>query len=135
MNRTSDQVDELFDIKNAFYTSNYQTCINEAQKLKIADPELSLDRDVFMYRSYLALKKYRVVLEEVGPSKPSMLQPLAMFATFLSNPGKREAIVTELDNIMGGNVDPNNYVQLLVAATIYMGVEQPESALRVLHPR
>lgn len=63
-----------------------------------------------------------------------LLQPLAMLATFLSQPGRREAPVSEVDNIMGGNVDPNNYDQLLVAATIYMGVEQPESALRVLHP-
>ena len=131
---TSDQVDELFDIKNAFFTGNYQTCINEAQKIKLSDPDLSLERDVFMYRSYLALKKFRVVLEEVGPSKPAMLQPLSMLATFLSSPGKRESIVSEVDNIMSGNVDPNNYVQLLVAASVYLGVDQPESALRVLHP-
>jgi len=130
----TEQVDELFDIKNAFYTGNYQTCINEAQKLKISDPELSLDRDVFMYRSYLALKKFRVVLEEVGPSSKPLLKPLAMLATFMSSPGKREAIVSEVDSIMAGNVDVTNYVQLIVAATVYLGVDQPESALRVLHP-
>ena len=130
----SDQVDELFDIKNAFYTGNYQTCINEAQKLKITDPELATDRDVFMYRAYLALKKFRVVLEEVGPSSKPLLQPLAMLATFLSNPSRKEAVVADLDSLMSGNVDVTNYVQLLVAATIYLGVGQPESALRVLHP-
>jgi len=130
----TEQVDELFDLKNAFFTGNYQTCINEAQKLKLSDPEISLERDVLMYRSYLALRKYRVVLEEVGPSSNSTLQPLNMLAQFLSTPTKRDSIVTELDGIMSGNVDVSNYVQLVVAATIYLGVEQPESALRVLHP-
>ena len=33
---------------------------------------------------------------------------------------------------MSGNVDVSNHVQLLVAATIYLHVDQPESALRVL---
>ena len=130
----TEQVDELFDLKNAFFTGNYQTCINEAQKLKLADPDVSLERDVFMYRSYLALKKFRVVLEEIGPNSSPTLKPLSMLAKFLSSPSKRDEIVTELDSLMAGDVDVNNYVQLLVAASIYLIMEQPESALRVLHP-
>jgi len=135
MSSSQDSVDELFDVKNAFYTGNYQTCINEAGKLKVADPSMSQEKDILVYRAYLALRKWRVVLEEVKPSSPALMQPLKLLAQFLSSPpSKRDSLVLELDATMSGNVDVSNYVQLLVAATIYLHVDQPESALRVLHP-
>lgn len=130
---TSDHVDELFEVKNAYFTGNFQTCINEAQKMKVSDPALVVERDVFMYRSYLALRKYRVVLDEISSSSPDLVQPLKTLAAFLSNPGRRDDIVSELDTKMSGNFDASNYVLLLVAATIYLHVGQPESALRALH--
>ena len=34
---------------------------------------------------------------------------------------------------MSGSFDPSNYVLILVAGTIYLHVNQPESALKVLH--
>jgi len=131
-----EQVDELFDIKNAFFTGNYQTCINEAQKVKLSDPGMSLERDVFLYRSYLALKKFRVVLDEVGSNSSALLQPLATLAKFLSanSQSTRDSIVADLDTQMAGNVDVSNHVLLIVAGTIYLHADQPESALRALHP-
>ena len=32
---STDNIDELFDLRNVFFTGNFQTCINEAQKLKV----------------------------------------------------------------------------------------------------
>jgi len=131
----SEQIDELFDIRNAFFTGNYQTCITEAQKLKIPDQTLSIERDVFLYRSYIAQRKYRIVMDEIKPSSAPLLQPLKQLAEFLAAPAaKRESMVAEIDGKLSGNVDVSNHVQLLVAATIYLHADQPESALRVLHP-
>jgi len=131
----TEQVDELFDIKNAFVTGNYQTCITESQKLKLSEPSLAMERDVYLYRSYIALRKYRVVLDDIRPGSPALLQPLKMLAEFLaSNNTRKEQIVLEVDSKVSGNVDVSNHVLLLVAATIYLHADQPESALRVLHP-
>jgi len=48
-----------------------------------------MERDVLMYRSYIAQRQYGVVLEEVKPSSPAELQAVRMMADFLQNPSKR----------------------------------------------
>ena len=53
-----------------------------------------------MYRSYIALKKYRVVLDEISSSSPDLIQPLKTLATFLANPERRESMVVDLDNMV-----------------------------------
>lgn len=53
--------DDFFEVKNAFYLGNYQHCINEASKIR----GKSLEKDLYTYRSYIALKKYRIVLDEI----------------------------------------------------------------------
>lgn len=123
---------ELFDIKNSYYIGNYQQCIKEAQKLKPSTPEVALERDVFLYRAYLAQKKMRIVLDEINHSSPNELQPLRLLAEYLSATSNQTKLLSALDEQMEKGHAPS-VIANQVAATIYCLEANYESALRALH--
>ncbi|XP_033615314.1 coatomer subunit epsilon isoform X3 [Fukomys damarensis] len=129
----SGEVDELFDVKNAFYIGSYQQCINEAQRVKLSSAEKEVERDVFLYRAYLAQRKYGVVLDEIRQSSAPELQAVRMFAEYLADEGRRDAIVAELDREMSRSVDVANTTFLIMAASVYFLDQNLDAALRTLH--
>ncbi|XP_064608644.1 coatomer subunit epsilon-like [Liolophura sinensis] len=124
---------ELFEIRTALYIGNYQHCINEAQKLKSNNPDVRAEKDVIMYRAYVAQKKYGVVLDEITSNHPPELQAVKMLADYLSNESKRPSLVKEVDSKMTGSVDISDKTLLLMAGTIYYHENNFDAALRALH--
>lgn len=131
----NNEVDVLIDVKNAYFMGNFQQCINESQKLKGLNEDQMLVRDVFLYRAYIAQKKYTVVMDEItaGANTPSELQSIKLLAEYLSVPLRRDAIIEKLDKQISSGFDSSNIPLIIVAATIYQHNGSHESALRVLH--
>ena len=50
---------------------------------------MAIERDVLMYRSYIAQRKCAVVLEEVLISSPTEVQAVRLLAEYFNNAGKR----------------------------------------------
>ncbi|XP_071434383.1 coatomer subunit epsilon isoform X2 [Pithys albifrons albifrons] len=130
---TGGEADELFDLRNSFYIGAFQAAINEAQRAKPSSPEKELERDVFLFRAYIAQRKLGVVLDELTGNASPELQAVRMLAEYLSRDSHRDAIVAELDKKMAKSVDVANTTFLLMAATIYCHEQNLDAALRALH--
>jgi len=130
-----EQVDELFDVKSAFYIGAFQQCIKNCQTARLSDPALAVEKDGFMYRSYLAQGKYAVIMDEIKPSAPRSLQHLRTLTGYLqSSPDSdsRADAVRKIEDALNSGAGEDNLC-VAVAATIYMHEKNYDSALRALN--
>jgi coatomer subunit epsilon len=95
--------DPLFALRNKFHFGAYQIVANEASNLDRLSPAEQIERDVLIYRSYVALGSYDVihlaysammlavtddrtlqlVIAEVSESSPMALQAVKLLAEYL----------------------------------------------------
>lgn len=123
MNR---EINELFDVKNFYYIGNYQHCINEALKIK----QNSEEKDLFVYRAYIAQQKFRVVLDEIKSTNSTNLLALRYLAEYYSNPEKRSSILQIFDEKISKNYGNLDDIWILSAATFYYNEGLYEAVLK-----
>jgi len=130
---TSDS--DLFELKNFFCLGNYQAAINEGGALSAALEESDrVERDVYIYRSYIAQGKHKLVMDEIKDSRaPTALQAVKLLATYLGNEDSRDISLATLKEWMSDGVAANNPFLQIVAATIYIHEEKFDDAMRCVY--
>ncbi|XGW06828.1 hypothetical protein V3C99_016837 [Haemonchus contortus] len=125
-------VDRLFDVKNAFFLGHYQQCILEAQKFVTKVEEEKTAKDVYMYRSYIALGKASVVLGEIPErtNNPS-LRAVRRLAEY-QHPVDRKRIANQIQSEVSDGTAATDDASCIVAATILNNENNPEDAMRIL---
>ena len=126
-------VDELYTLKNHFWTGNFQQAVQEAQALTHVSGDIAVDRDVLMYRSYCGLKQYNVVLDEVADDAPTPMLAVKLLANFLnSDESDHEVILLQLKEWQGDPSHGNNPTLQLIASVIYTEKGMFKEALQAI---
>jgi len=129
-------VDELFDVKNSFYLGNYQQCITDVQTKKVPE-SLKAEANIYLYRSYIAQKKFSVVMSETKNASSPELKAVRLFADYTSAKANRSNAKNDLDDLVASSksvfMPPERWPLLVLGATIYLQEEDVKSALQLLN--
>eukprot|EP00850_Spirogloea_muscicola_P016475 SM000133S26841 [mRNA] locus=s133:397481:399500:- [translate_table: standard] len=121
--------DALFSLRNKFLLGAYQAAINEGNVGGLTDAE-AVEKDVLVYRSYLALGSHQLVTDEIGPSAPTALQAIKILALYLSGADGKDQALSSLQELLSDAALLNNPTLLLVAGTIYSHEQNYTEALK-----
>jgi len=112
--------DDLYTLRNHFWLGNYQMALSEGSGLSRLSGNLKAEKDVFMYRSYIALGQYDVVLNEVRDDMSPALQACRLLAMYLGQPDSKEIVLITLADWLQDQTNGNDATLRVIAATVYL---------------
>lgn len=89
----------------------------------------SVEKDMFLYRSYIGQKQYGIVLDEV--KKDSELYPIRLVAEYFTQIDRRPAIVQQIDDFVDKNRGSMDPIWIVAAGTIYFQEGMYENCLSI----
>ncbi|XP_057970798.1 coatomer subunit epsilon-1-like isoform X2 [Malania oleifera] len=124
--------DLLFTLRNNFYLGAYQAAINSSDVANLS-PDDVIERDCLVYRSYIALGSYQLVINEIDSSAATPLQAVKLLALYLSSPANKESSISSLREWLEDPAVGNNPILRLIAGIIFMHEQDYNEALKHTH--
>ncbi|MFS7931714.1 putative coatomer, epsilon subunit, tetratricopeptide-like helical domain superfamily [Helianthus anomalus] len=121
--------DVLFNLRNNFYLGAYQAAINNSDIPNLSEDD-AIERDCLVYRSYIALGSYQLVINEVDSSAATPLQAVKLLALYLFSPDNKESAISSIKEWLGDAAIGNNPILRLIAGTIFMHEQDYNEALK-----
>ncbi|GMN58831.1 hypothetical protein TIFTF001_027930 [Ficus carica] len=121
--------DLLFNLRNNFYLGAFQAAINNSD-LPNLSPDDAVERDSLVYRSYIALGSYQLVINEIDSSAATPLQAVKLLALYLSSPDSKESTISSLKEWLADPAIGNNPTLRLIAGIIFMHEQDYNEALK-----
>ncbi|MEW5307331.1 MAG: hypothetical protein WDW36_009736 [Sanguina aurantia] len=125
--------DLLFAVRNNFYLGAYNTVIQEASDLETLSDAEKIDRDVYVYRSYVALGSYELVISEIRESSAMALQAVKLLAQHLSGKKSKDQVTATLTEWMTDSACNRNPGVLLMCGIIHAQEGNFVEALKACH--
>mmetsp|Transcript_13606 Transcript_13606/g.16354 ORF Transcript_13606/g.16354 Transcript_13606/m.16354 type:complete len:292 (-) Transcript_13606:315-1190(-) len=125
--------DALFNVHNSFYLGAYQQAINEASDVDCESDQERTDRDCFVYRAYIAMGSYQLVISEISEDAPTALQAVKLYAQYLDDSDKKESVLATIQDWLNDPACSSNQTLLVIAATIYAAEGNYNEALKICH--
>jgi coatomer protein complex subunit epsilon len=97
--------DELYTLRNQFWLGNYQQAVNEGNSLTRLPTGLQVEKQEYMYRSFLALGQFDVVDGEIqdGDASPLSLRAVKVLSAYLQ--GNTDGALAQV-NAWGSESNP-----------------------------
>lgn len=106
------------------------------------DSNLLKEKEEIVYRSYLAMGQYNIILDEIKdtPTTSYGLKGIKLLATFLSNPATKDTVISTVNNLLQeantaitatGNSSLNTLS--IIAAILHMHDDNVKEAMKCVH--
>ena len=110
-----------------------QLAINEANTLSRCPAGLVSEKTEFLYRSYLALGQYHIILSEIKDvaATPVGLRAVKFLAQYLSDNSQKDAALAQVQEWLADMSVSSNSLKL-IAAVLYMHDDNMKDALKAI---